>query len=34
MGKNVLFVVKVATEERDERRASMMFDGKPRDIDV
>jgi len=29
-----LFVAKFATEERDERRTSMMFDGKPRDIDV
>jgi len=27
-------VAKFATEERDERRTSMMFDGKPRDIDV
>jgi hypothetical protein len=34
MGKNILFVVRVATEERDERRASMKVDGKPRDIDV
>ena len=30
----MLCVVRAETEERDERRASIMFDGKSRDIYV